>query len=112
MDKIGERIKQRREGLGLSQSDLANKIGLTSAAISLLEKGDRKPSYEMILKLSDVLGVTTDFLMGRSNENKIEISFRGAENLTSEMQKQVESYAKFLIQQKKAEKGDNTNGSK
>ena len=100
MDKIGERIRQQRESLGFNQSELGKKVGLTSGAISMIEKGERKPSYEIIIKLSEVLGVTTDFLMGRSDENKIEISLRGGENLTDDERKQ------------KAGKGDNSNGSK
>jgi len=111
MDTIGERIKKRREELKLSQFELANRLGLTSAAVSLLEKGERKPSFDMTLKLSEVLGMTTDFLMGKSSDSKVEISFRGAENLTSDMRKEVESYAKFLLQQKKTKKGEDSNGS-
>jgi transcriptional regulator with XRE-family HTH domain len=104
---FGERVKKRREELKLSQTELASKVGLTSAAaISLIEKGDRKPSFDLLSKLADALEVTTDFLMGRDSTNdKLQIAFRGAGELKPEFQDMLKDYVDLLRNsQKKGEK--------
>ena len=60
---IGRIIAKKREELGLSQTDLAKKAGLKPPTISQYESGVRSPSYEALIKLSNALGVTTDFLI-------------------------------------------------
>jgi transcriptional regulator with XRE-family HTH domain len=60
---VGDRIAKKREELGLSQTDLAKKAGLKPPTISHYESGARSPSYEALIKLSNALNVTTDFLI-------------------------------------------------
>jgi transcriptional regulator with XRE-family HTH domain len=63
-----ERLRAARELRELSQSQLANKAGLQASAISHFETGTRKPSFENLRRLAIALDVTTDFLLGRTNE--------------------------------------------
>lgn len=64
-----ERLKHAREKLrDLSQVELAERSGLQGAAISHFENGLRKPSFENLRRLADALEVTTDYLIGRSND--------------------------------------------
>jgi transcriptional regulator with XRE-family HTH domain len=68
---FAERLKQARERLrGLSQSELAERAGLQAAAVSHFETGQRKPSFDNLRRLADALEVTTDYLLGRSDEPK------------------------------------------
>jgi transcriptional regulator with XRE-family HTH domain len=60
---LGERIKARREELGLTQLQLAQALGVTPQHISIIEKDKRSPSLESLAKLAQELGVTTDFLI-------------------------------------------------
>ncbi|OPX93720.1 MAG: HTH-type transcriptional regulator ImmR [Pelotomaculum sp. PtaB.Bin104] len=60
---VGDRIAQLREELGISQTELANKAGLKPPTISQYESGTRSPSYEAIIKLSNALNITTDYLI-------------------------------------------------
>jgi transcriptional regulator with XRE-family HTH domain len=60
---LGERVKARREELGLTQLQLAQALGVTPQHISVIEKGKRSPSLESLAKLAQELGVTTDFLI-------------------------------------------------
>lgn len=60
---LGQRIKQRREALRLTQEQLANKLGLTSQYISIIEQDKRSPSLSALAKLAEELGVTVDFLV-------------------------------------------------
>ena len=61
---INERIRARREELGMSQLDLAKRIGYTTkGAVSHLESGDRDIRQGMLMKLSDALGVSIEWLL-------------------------------------------------
>ncbi|KGJ49727.1 hypothetical protein KD33_07195 [Clostridium sp. NCR] len=62
---FGERLKQLRESEGLKQIELAEKLNLTSAALSQYEKGVREPNSEMLKKIADYFDVSIDFLLGR-----------------------------------------------
>ncbi len=61
------RIKQLREEKKLSQLEFAKKINLTQQSISLYEKGDREPSLDVLVSISDFFHVSTDYLLGKSN---------------------------------------------
>lgn len=51
------RLKELREQAGISQSDLAGKIGQTVRQVSRLETGAQKPSWETAIALAQALGV-------------------------------------------------------
>lgn len=55
--KIGERIKSVRNDADMSQSDFGAKIGVTGAAISRVEKGDRNPSDQMLLLICEKFNI-------------------------------------------------------
>ncbi len=63
MDTLGKRVKQLREKKGLSQRDLAKLIGTSAGLISFIERNKNKPSYEIIRRLSLVLGTSADYLI-------------------------------------------------
>jgi transcriptional regulator with XRE-family HTH domain len=63
-----ERLKKARELRGLGQPDVAKRSGIQSSAISHFETGNRKPSFDNLRRLAQALDVTTDFLMGRTDE--------------------------------------------
>jgi transcriptional regulator with XRE-family HTH domain len=69
---FAERLRDARERLrGLTQAQLAEKTGLPSTSISHFEnpKGTRKPSIDSLRRLAIALDVTTDYLLGRSNDH-------------------------------------------
>lgn len=48
----------------MHQADLARQLGLrTQAHISLLEAGHKEPSINLVLRIADLFGVTTDYLL-------------------------------------------------
>lgn len=59
---FGKRLRERRIELGLSQSDLARKLGVTSAAISNYESGQNAVREEILLRLFRVLDVDPNYL--------------------------------------------------
>ncbi len=70
-EQIGNRIKDRRKELKMSQKDLGNMVGLTSATISRIEDGSRTLTQENITKFTQALEVSPDWLMGWSDQPQI-----------------------------------------
>lgn len=66
--KFSDRLKQLRHEAKLSQMGLSNIVDITPAAIGHWEAERTEPSLEMLCKLSDYFGVTTDYLLGRSDK--------------------------------------------
>ena len=64
---INKRIKQLRTTNNLTQKELADYLGLTPKMISFYELGQRVPPSDIIIKLSQKFGVTTDYLLGNSD---------------------------------------------
>jgi DNA-binding XRE family transcriptional regulator len=56
-DVFAVRLRKHREAKALTQAELAKRAGLGQAMISLLEQGDRKPSWQTISKLAKALEV-------------------------------------------------------
>jgi transcriptional regulator with XRE-family HTH domain len=56
---FGARLRQRREAAGLTQEELASRVGLSSNAVSSLERGTRKHPHT-VRSLADALGLSED----------------------------------------------------
>ena len=66
---IGERIRKRRHQLGMTQMQLAEKLGLTSkAAISTVENDKEKLTTDRLKKYAAALKTTTSFLLGDTDD--------------------------------------------
>ena len=71
MINIGARIKKRRKELQLTQTDIYNKCGIASGALSQIENGNRTPSVITFYKLSQILNCTMEWLVtGESSKTK------------------------------------------
>ena len=71
---LNKRIKQLRIERGLSQVDLAKKLGVSKQSISNWENDNIQPSIEMLLKISRIFSVSTDYLLGEDSREFIEIT--------------------------------------
>lgn len=67
MASIGDRILNLRKELNLNQKELAEKVGITEASLSRYENNLREPKAEIIIRLSNVLNCSTDYLLGKTN---------------------------------------------
>ena len=61
---LGENVKSRRVALCKSTYDLARDVGVTDVTISYVERGLRRPSLMLAMKLADALGCTLTELVG------------------------------------------------
>jgi transcriptional regulator with XRE-family HTH domain len=64
---FGERLKETRIARGLSQADLAQRLGMTRQQISQLEKADN-PTSDVLSRIAKALEVSTDYLLGFSDK--------------------------------------------
>src|SRR5699024_9106615 len=70
---LGKRIKTLREHHKINQKQFAEIIGVSNVVLSRYETGERKPDYDTLLIIANYFDVTTDYLLGHSNEpNKTE----------------------------------------
>lgn len=56
-----------RKAKKLSQNSLAEILGISDAAVNMLEKGKRSPSFELLCSIADYFDVSLDYLVGRSD---------------------------------------------
>ena len=71
MFNFGERLKQIREGQGLTQKEFAERIGSTERGIRRYEAGDREPAFRVILSILDNIDVDANYLLGRTDNPSI-----------------------------------------
>lgn len=73
MISLGQRIKQVRESVGLSQQALAEKLGVSRPSISQIENGERKVCAEELKKLAGIFNMSADALLDPGKEPQIKI---------------------------------------
>ena len=67
MNKFVERVRELRLEKGLSRKELAEKLGTLQRNISYWELGQRECGFDMLIKISDVLDVSVDYLLGKTD---------------------------------------------
>ena len=73
MATAAERIKQLRKKNGISQSELAEVIGVKNNTVSTWERGTRKPDFEALNLLSDYFEVSFEYILGSSDKEKARV---------------------------------------
>jgi len=68
--KFGERFKQLRLELNLSQEDIALKLGIDVSSVNRYEKNKREPEYATLLKIAAFFDVSIDYLLGGTENRK------------------------------------------
>lgn len=58
----------------MTQAQLAHKLGLTKSVISAYETGLRLPSYDILIHIAKIYGVSTDYLLGLERKQEIDLS--------------------------------------
>ena len=111
------RLKFLREEKGLFQSDIAKILEVSVAAVGFYENEKRDMSPDTIIKLAEYFGVTTDYLLGKSdvrnpsqqiddvlNEAMIGMSKAEYDKLTETQKKQIRDFAIFVKNQNEGDK--------
>lgn len=67
--RLGERLAELRGDRGLTQKDLSEQLHISSSSISAYETGARLPSIETVFDFAEYFDVTTDYLLGRTDNS-------------------------------------------
>ncbi|SNB26244.1 DNA-binding protein (modular protein) [Flavobacterium psychrophilum] len=109
MTSVSERIKQLRTENNLTQSELAEKVGLTYVQIGRYEKSKSNPSSDVLQKLAFTLGTSTDYLMnGKTGQVEAQLTdkelikqFQEVEKLNPDEKHLVKTFLDAFITKKK-----------
>ena len=68
--KLAERLKELRKERTLRQEQVAVALDISMSAYCHYEQGNREPTASVLYRMADYYDVTTDYLLGRSNERR------------------------------------------
>ena len=71
---VDEKIKHLREQMGMTQAELARRLGVTRSGVNAWEMGISVPSTQYIVELAGIFGVSTDYLLGVDNTAGISVA--------------------------------------
>lgn len=74
METIAQRISRARRHLNINQKELAKKANITEASLSRYENGIREPKSAVLTRLAEALEVSTDYLLGLSEDRNYDDS--------------------------------------
>ncbi len=94
---FGQRMAQARKQAGLTQAELAARMGVTQPVVAYWEREPVALRVEQLAALADALGVTTDYLAGRSTRppapkgppSKLRVAFEKAKKLPRSQQQHI-----------------------
>lgn len=92
-------LEKLRKEAGMSQLELAEKLGVSQQTISKYEKGVREPDNATLVKLSEIFNCSTDYLLGRTNvRTPIETiaAHHDGEEWTEEELEEIERFKEFV----------------
>jgi len=85
-----ERLKHLQTTYHLSLSELGECIGVQKTAVALYESGKNMPSFETLINIANLFGVTIDWLVGRSDIPYTEDSVKASENFMAERKREFD----------------------
>lgn len=98
---FGERLKDLRKKRSLTQSQLGDKLNVTKASISGYENDTRSPDRETLVKIAEIFNVSTDYLLGRTDDKEKGPTLVAAhldDDLTEEQIDEVKNFIDFIKQ--------------
>lgn len=74
MVDFSQRLKKLRTDKHLTQAQVAQRVSVTASMVSSYETDIRLPSYDVMMRLADLFGVSVDYLLGREEKRLLDIS--------------------------------------
>lgn len=110
MAHISDTIKALRTAKRLTQSEFAERIGVTKSTVSAYENGTRLPSYDVLIRVTRVFHVTTDFLLGCGERDSLDVTGLTREQIES-IQDIVATYQRHNLFYKRLYKEEYTSNA-
>ena len=104
---FGKRLLEARKRKGVSQEDLAKDLGTKGPVIGRYERDEMKPSIEVAAKMSELLDVSLDYLVGKTDvvlDSKILNRITEIQKLNADEQKTVFSLLDAYLRDTKTRK--------
>ena len=96
MNTFGKRIKEYRIERNLTQKELAKELSVTISTLSHWECDYQEPSFDDLLLLANYFNVTTDCLLGRTDDfGNVTVAKNPTSDLTSEEKHLLETFRKL-----------------
>lgn len=73
MKTLGDRLTELREANKFTKAEMAQKLGVNKSTITRYETNEIKPNLDMLIKMSEIFGVTLDWIAGLENNEKDDI---------------------------------------
>lgn len=74
MELFGIKLRNLRQGKGLTQEQLGDRLNLVKASVSGYEQDKTYPSVDVLIKLCQFFDVSADYLLGLSDKKEVEMS--------------------------------------
>lgn len=79
--EFSNRLKELRTQAGLTQLQLAQRLGITKSVISFYELSERAPSPDVLIRLAQIFHVSTDYLLGLDRKETLDITDLNKEDI-------------------------------
>ena len=96
---MGQRVRSARKAKEMSTEELAEKVGVAVESIGHIECGARKPSLNLLYNIAEVLGVSLDYLTGRTENSSDALLHECADSndLTGEQEQMLLELCRSMI---------------
>lgn len=74
MSSFGKVLRRLRKQDGLTQSDLGKALGISYSTVSMYERGEREPDFEMLEIIADYFNVSMDYLHDKETEKSPDVA--------------------------------------
>lgn len=98
---LGDRIKKLRQSLFLSQSELAQQLHCTQAALSQYESGNREPGLQELVRIAKALHTSTDYLLGLTKIKCVNTDIKMIGDYLGLTEESIQTLHKYYWERKK-----------
>ena len=96
--EIGKRIQGRRKQMGLTQEQLADKMDVSIQMVSNLERGNKSIRIENLIKLSEILNISTDYILtGKETAEDMQVLIEQMTSLSQKERKMMKLRMDFCL---------------
>lgn len=71
---LADKLRRLRTSQKMTQQQLGDRIGVAKSVVSYYESGDRCPSYDVLIRIAKVFHTSTDYLLGASKDDVIDVT--------------------------------------
>ncbi len=98
---IGERLAEIRKDHGDRQADLATKLNVAISSVRKWEQDLYSPSHEILVSICKLYNVSSDFLLGLTNDDPLYSKHRRESKLSNKDMESLHEYEEFLLWKQK-----------